>query len=141
MQRPEHFFSRRGNLPESIDLKLVPPPGFGSAAAYRSELAAALATLEADAARAGAGFLGAKRVLAQRPSDQPAAPAPRRGLNPKVAGRDKWKRVELLRRLEAFLSDYREALEAWREKRRGVCFPAGTYLMRVVHGVRCAVPG
>ena len=141
MRRPEHFFSRRGNLPESIGLKLEPPPGFGSAAAYRSELAAALATLETEQARAGTGVLGAQRVLRQRPTDQPPAPAPRRGLNPRVAGRDKWKRIELLHRLKAFLGDYREALEAWREKRRGVRFPAGTYLMRVVHGVRCAVPG
>jgi putative transposase len=59
-------------------------------------------------------------------------------LNPRVAARDKWKRIEALSRLKEFLSAYRAA---WTERRRGmqgVIFPAGTYLLRVLHRVECA---
>jgi hypothetical protein len=55
-----------------------------------------------------------------------------------VAARDKWKRIEALSRLVEFLRRYREA---WRARRAGVTnvlFPAGTYLLRVAHGVPCA---
>jgi putative transposase len=62
----------------------------------------------------------------------------RRGLNPRVAARDKWKRIEALTRLAGFLAEYRKAWRASRERRTGVLFPAGTYLMRVVHGFPCA---
>ena len=40
--------------------------------------------------------------------------------------------------LKTFLSDYRAA---WRERKAGaakVLFPAGTYHLRVMHGVACA---
>jgi hypothetical protein len=55
-----------------------------------------------------------------------------------VASRDRWRRIELLQRLKSFLSEYREALAAWRERRQEALFPAGTYLMRVAHGAPCA---
>jgi putative transposase len=66
---------------------------------------------------------------------------PRRGLNPRVACRDKWKRIEALGRLVEFLREYQRALKAWRAGAPGVIFPEGTYLARVTHGVTCAVPG
>jgi putative transposase len=138
VRRPEHFFARKGYLPETLDLELTPPPGFATAQAFRDALEPALASEEAAAAEHRDGFLGAKQVLAQRPFARPGPGEPRRKLNPRVAARDKWKRVELLGRLKAFLADYREALQAWRDKRRRPVFPAGTYLMRVAHGVACA---
>jgi hypothetical protein len=36
---------------------------------------------------------------------------------------------------------YREALVTWREGKVEPVFPAGTYLMRVAHGVACAAAG
>jgi putative transposase len=130
VRRPGHFFNPKGTA----------PPGFGSAEEFRALLEAAVAQREAEAARGSGGVVGASRVLAQRPTARPAAEEPRRGLRPRVACRDKWKRVEVLGRLVAFLRCYREAWEARRSGERAV-FPAGTYLLRVMHGVPCAASG
>jgi hypothetical protein len=55
-----------------------------------------------------------------------------------VAARDQWKRIEALGRLVEFLARYREAWRARRGGARDVVFPAGTYQLRVEHGVCCA---
>jgi REP element-mobilizing transposase RayT len=143
--RPSKFFREKGCLPESAELVLAVPPGFSSAEEFRERVAAALEEAEAGARReraaSGRGFLGARRVLAQKPWSRAAPWEPRRALNPRVAARDKWKRVEALARLGEFLDAYRSA---WEELRNGVkdaLFPAGTYQLRVVHGVRCAAFG
>ena len=141
VQRPSHFFSEHGTLPEDVELRLAVPPGFKDASAFREALEASLSHREAEVARRGGGFLGVKRVLSQRPYDRPATREPRRALRPRVAARNKWKRIELLERLEDFLERYRQALEVWREKRDRAIFPAGTYLMRVAHGASCAGAG
>jgi len=65
----------------------------------------------------------------------------RRGLNPRVAARDKWKRIEALHRLASFVSAYRTALLEWRRGVVGVVFPAGTYLVRITHNVACTATG
>ncbi len=145
VKRPKHFFRVDGPMPETASLELVCPPGFASVEDFRQQLTAAVAALEdeaaAELASSGRSFLGVARVLAQRPGDRPASVEPRRGLNPRIAGRDKWKRIEAISRLKSFLADYRVA---WREYTRGLrqtVFPHGTYWMRVAYGVRCAAPG
>jgi REP element-mobilizing transposase RayT len=137
VKRPEHFFDQAGLLPESIDLELKVPPGFCSTSDFRDQLQAELSRQEQEARRENSTFLGADRVLAQVPFARPRFGEPRRGLNPRVAARDKWRRIELLQRLKSFLSDYREALTVWREGKVDPVFPFGTYLMRVAHGVAC----
>jgi REP element-mobilizing transposase RayT len=141
--RPGHFFAKSSCLPETVALGLTVPPGFASAEAFREQLTAALSDCEgaANRRRAGVGFLGILKVLAQRPTASPTGAGPRRRLKPRVAGRDKWRRIELLGRLREFLASYRLALEAWRDGRKEVVFPVGTYLMRVAHGVACAGGG
>jgi len=141
-RRPKVFFSAEGYLPESVELPLTTPAGFASAAEFQARVAGQLRELEErstrDVEREGRGFLGAARVLAQRSFARPAPGEPRFGLNPRVAARDKWKRIEAICRLKAFLADYRAA---WRERRSGgsdVLFPAGTYHLRLMHGVQCA---
>lgn len=140
-QRPSHFFDPSGYLPEAIDLELPVPLGFESAEAFRSQLEAAVAAREAEARRKNVGFLGVSRVLAQRPLDRPRTEEPRRALSPRIASRDRWRRLELAERLKAFLAAHREALLAWRDGQRDVVFPPGTYLMRVAHGAACAGAG
>jgi REP element-mobilizing transposase RayT len=141
--RPAHFFSATGTMPDGVDLALTVPPGFESTQEFRSRLVAALAVEEqegrCEVASSGRGFIGVAKVLAQHPFARPAGGEPRRKLNPHVAARDKWKRVEAVSRLAAFLDRYRAALAEWRAGHLGVVFPAGTYLMRVAHGVSCAV--
>ena len=140
VERPSHFFaSKGGSLPEKVALELTPPPGFGSAAEFKDQVIAKSAELEQQAAqKMSRGFIGVARVLAQKPTTRPAPMEPRRNLNPRVAARDPWKRIEVLGRVKAFLQAYRLA---WAERRAGktdVVFPAGTYLLRVVHAVPCA---
>jgi putative transposase len=140
VRRPKHFFDPTGSLPEVATLQLTPPPGFTSDA-FREPLAAALAEKEAAARDARGDFLGVGRVLAQKPTGRPGLGEPRRTLNPRVAARDKWKRIEVLKRLREFLDAYRSAWAAWRAGEAAVVFPRGTYLMRVLHSVPCAETG
>lgn len=141
-RRPKFFFDPKSYLPESIELALTTPPCFASAEEFRSQLSSALGDLEekhqAELAAAGRRFLGAARVLAQSPLASPPAGEPRFELKPRIAARDKWKRIEGILRLKSFLKEYREAWLARREGRTDVLFPAGTYLLRILHGVQCA---
>ena len=136
--RPEVFFSQA--MPEVATLELALPPGFSSAEELQRLVAAAVQDLEEKrrAERPRDGFLGRARVLAQKPFHRPAPDVPRRTLNPRIAARDKWKRIEAIGRLRSFLDSYRSALADLRSGLPDVLFPAGTYHLRVEHGVRCA---
>ena len=139
--RPNHFFDPKGSMPKSAPLRLTTPPGFPTAEAFKEQLGAALAQKEAEALRKVGTFLGVARVLAQKTTARARHAEPLGQLNPRVAARDKWKRIEALGRLVSFLSDYRQALRDWRDGNRSAVFPAGTYLMRVACGVACAGAG
>ncbi len=139
-RRPDVFFSPDGDMPASVELTLTAPPGFASAEEFQEHVTAALQEHE-DRARgkfAARGFLGRTRVLAQKPFTRPAPGEPRRALSPRVAARDKWKRIEVLSRLVGFLRAYREAWLRLRSGDREVVFPVGTYRLRLELGVRCA---
>ncbi len=141
-KRPKGFFRENGPMPPSATLRVVPPPGTESIDELRRRLAAELRRREEQAHREltaeGRGFLGVQKVLAQRPSAQPFRGEPRRGLNPRVACHDKWKRIEAIGRLKKFLEAYRDAWRMFTDGVRDVVFPPGTWLMRVLHGARCA---
>jgi REP element-mobilizing transposase RayT len=144
-KKPLHFFRKDGSLPEVAGLELVAPPAFSDPTVYCDQLRAELAAAEnralEKAAETGTGFVGVTRILKARPTARPANHERRRGLNPRVACRNKWKRIEALLRLAHFVEAYRSALRAWRLGRSGVVFPAGTYLARVTHNVPCAATG
>lgn len=137
--RPATFFRPNGYLPDQVELELTVPPGFDSPEAFRAQLAEALEWLE-DRTRKdrGVAFLGRVKVLAQRPTARATSGEARRKLNPRVAARDKWKRIEVLTRLADFIDRYRMAWFARRSGRTDAIFPAGTYLLRIAHGVPCA---
>ncbi len=86
----------------------------------------------------GEPFLGRRGVLEQSRHDRPQTRAPRFGNSPRVACRNRWRRIERLRSNGQWHADYREALAGWCAGARDVVFPVGTYKMRVIHGVRCA---
>ncbi len=142
VRMPDKFFDPNGPLPHEVKLALAVPPGFSSAAEFRAELVAELRRREEDAAQEistkGRRFLGVARVLMQNPFSRPAAGEPRFALKPRIAARDKWKRIEGLSRLREWDCAYQAALERWCSGFRDVVFPAGTWLMRVLHGARCA---
>ena len=135
--RPKHFFDSKGVLPEKAILQLTPPPGF-TAEEFREKLAASVADREVEAAREVHCFLGVARVLSQKPTGRPRPGEPRRTMNPRIAARDKWKRIEALGRLVAFLRSYRSAWAKRREGKTDATFPCGTYLLRLAHNVPCA---
>ena len=89
-------------------------------------------------ARQGLGFVGVEGVLRQEPHESPDTEAPRRTLSARIAAGDPKVFLRALARMKAFERGYREAREAWRAGDRTVVFPAGTYAMRVLHGVQCA---
>jgi putative transposase len=142
--RPMVFFNETGCMPAVAELTLTVPPGFASAEEFRALVATAWADLEEkgrrEIAASGRGFLGAARVLAQKPSARPMPGEPRRQLSPRVAAKDKWKRIEILTRIGDFVREYRAARKAMRSGVRDVVFPAGTYRLRIEYGVRCAAP-
>ena len=129
-------------MPQSVDLRTSRPgicPGLTDEdlAGYVSRLVADRESKARRAmARAGRRFLGVARILRQRPSARPRNSEPRRGLSPRVAARNKWLRIEALRRLKQFAVEHAEALRWWKQGRRDAMFPAGTYAMRVIHGAR-----
>ncbi len=141
-RRPKVFFDPKGCLPESVELELSVPPGFASADEFRSALSETVRELEErhrhDLALQGRRFLGIKRVLAQSPFARPSSGEPRFGLKPRIAARDTWRRIEGLFRLKSFEREYRQSRSGWRSGARDIVFPAGTYLLRIMHGVRCA---
>jgi len=145
VKRPDHYFRKEGATHKTASLELACPEGFGSVEALRQRLTDALTEREDRAARevaeAGRSFMGAKKVLAQSPFARPAPREVRRGLKPRVASRDKWKRLEAIGRLKAFLAEYRVAWEAFKGGAREVVFPDGTYGMRVWFEVACASSG
>lgn len=145
--RPEVFFRADGDMPESLRSEVTVPPAFAdlTPAQFSAKLAKALAVREkehlARHAAEGRKILGREAVLAQDPFDCPEGYEPRRGLNPRVAGRDKWRRIEAIRRLKSFLQAYREAWEQFRAGVKDVVFPAGTYWMCKHAGLQSASPG
>jgi putative transposase len=142
VNRPGVFFRAEGSMPRKASLSLSSPPGFESAAAFRQQLSDALTLREGQAAaelsEQGRSFLGIRRVIAQDPLGRPGPGEPRRGLSPRVACRDKWKRIEVLARLKNFIRAYRQAWLALKAGVRDVIFPEGAYWPRLALGVRCA---
>ena len=121
--RPTGFFRANGPVPATAQLRLSMPPGVNLSV---DELEKRVAEheqglrdkLKAEKRR----FLGRDRVLRQSPFDQPRTQEERRGLNPRVAAKDRWRRMEALQRLKSFLSDYRDAWLAFAAGDRDVQF-------------------
>jgi len=142
-RRPDFFFREMGNMPKKVVLEIVSPSldGLPCREAQRQIDVAVVAREKAQRERIfakGRTFVGARQVMRQDPFASPTTSEPRRGISPRVACRNTWLRVEALARCAEFVRVYRDALIAWCAKERDVIFPAGTYLMRHRHQVRCA---
>jgi len=145
IRRAPGFFRDQGPVPASALLQLsVPPALLRDCDDAPRRLERMVETrereLQEQARARGSGFLGRRRVLRQSPWSRPQDAEPRRGLNPKIACRDKWKRIETIQRLKEFVAAYREARRRFVAGATDVCFPAGTYWLRVRLGVLCSGP-
>jgi len=147
VRRPEVFFKDDGGMPKSLRLRATVPPCFSELRPRRfaAKLAAGLdaheARLREDNAAKGLTIMGRSAVLAQDPFDRPRSFDPRRGLNPRVACKDKWRRIEALARRKEFLEAYREAWDSFKEGNKDAVFPEGTYWMCRHAGCACTSPG
>ena len=146
IQRPDVYFQSDGDMPDVAELRLYQPPSHEnlSAHTYEKLVAAEVAHREQNIAtemqKTGERFMGMDAVLRQAQNDKPKSFAPRRTLNPRFSAINKWLRVSAIKRYKQFLSEYREALEAFRAGNRDVFFPFGTYALRIHLSVNVA-PG
>jgi REP element-mobilizing transposase RayT len=142
--RPKHFFRDKGPMPEVVSLSFSQPPGFEhlGAAEFATVVAERVRDVEermlAERRRTGVRVLGRRGVLAQRASDRPRSQEPRRQLDPRVAARSMWSRIEALLRNKAFREAYAEARATFISGVRDVVFPAGTYWLRRFASATCA---
>jgi hypothetical protein len=132
-KRPWHFFREDGPMPEVVEAKLCLPSELGDAQALLANLEQQVAEFEDAArvrrARTNQSVLGRRAVLRQSWRAAPTTFEPRRTLNPRIAARNMWSRMEALVRNKAFVRAYQVARAAW-------CiglpaeFPIGTYWLR-----------
>jgi len=141
VERPVGFFRENGPVPKTATLSLCAPDSLELTVKEMETLVAEReAELRRDAKAKGLGFMGARRILKQSPFSRPKTSEERRKLNPRVACRDKWRRIEALQRLTNWTASYRDALAAFMAGDRSVRFPYGTYAMRIRFGVLCNGP-
>lgn len=148
VKRPPRFFRGPevgGEWPERVLLEFTRPPGYDGTP--DDVLAAAIenaireredrfrSTRDVEKLR----FLGRRAVLSQQRHSRPKeeSRSSRFKSSPKIAGRDKWRRIERLASDRAWGIAYRLARMAWCLGNRSVVFPHGTYKMRIVHDCVC----
>jgi hypothetical protein len=147
VSRPPVFFREQGPTPKTVKLEIVPPPGFeensseGFVEMLEAELEAREADLRLQHQRAGRPILGRKGVLEEDRFGYPHALEPRRGLCPRIGAKNKWGRIEAIRRLKSFIVDHAKSLARWVAGEHDVEFPFGTYWARVYLGAKCLGPG
>ena len=143
-ERPK-YFSEYGVVPKRVRMKLCPPPGFShmSPEEFVKMINKQLKEKEDEIQKLfkaqGRKFIGAKRIRAQNPESRPRTQEAHRQLNPRVACKDKWKRIEILKRLKHFWAAYKEAFDWFCAGKRDVVFPAGTYKMVELYDANCEV--
>jgi hypothetical protein len=142
--KPLRFFRPDNDLlPDVVTLELVRPPGFEHLAhdAWVEDLHKRIASVEAAAeterTRCGARVLGRQGVRKQRWRDRPTSREPRRQLSPRVACRDKWRRIEALARNRAFIAAYRAARAVF-VVGKPAFFPLGTFWLTRYAGACCS---
>lgn len=144
VKRPGWFFRDDEAFPRELELVITPLP-FSDQPKVREateRLGAAVlrreTELRAQAKAAGRAFGTLEQLRRIRHTDSSLTVEGRRTVSPRVASRDKWRRIELLQRLKSFAVDYRDAFRRWRDGARDVVFPAGSYRVKHLFGVRCA---
>jgi len=142
-RKPRHFFTS-AELPDELELPLARPPGYEHlsqgdfAALLRERISDVERAAAAERAETGRSVLGRKTVLRQSFHDSPASFEPRRAMSPRIAGKNKWARIEALQRMKDWLAAYRDSWLRFASGVRDVLFPAGTYALRRHLGVCCA---
>ncbi len=142
--RPRHFFRDEGGMPDVVSLSFPRPTAFKDlsqeefAAMIDLRIRALEESVTAHRRLTGVQVVGRRAVLAQEWSARPNSHEPRRQLDPRVAARSKWSRIEALMRNRAFRDAYIAARDSFVAGIRDVVFPAGTYWLRRFVQASCA---
>lgn len=134
--RPRRFFRDDGGMPDVVSLSIPRPAPFAelSEKEFTTMIEERIRDVEENVAaelrRSGVQVLGRRAVLAQEWHARPSSREPRRQLDPRVAARSKWTRIEAMLRNRAFRDAYMAARAAFIAGVRDVVFPAGTYWLR-----------
>jgi putative transposase len=142
-RRPKYFFRTDGEMPETICLRISRPRGFRELAleAWASKVTERVRAKEAEHQQrreaAGITVLGREKILEQDPFTCPLGQAPRSQLSPRVAAKNKWARIEALRRDRGFHEKYSAAFKGHIDGEVNVLFPFGTYWMAKFGKVAC----
>jgi REP element-mobilizing transposase RayT len=146
LERPPVFFKEGGDVPTTVELRLPMPEVLVEAYGQEDALRSVAADVErresevrADMRASGRAYLGARRVLQTSPFARPETEDEEASIRPRWAGSREAVRRGRERRAR-FLTRYAECRERWCRGERDVIWPAGTYQMRRLHGVRCASP-
>ncbi|WP_437281537.1 transposase [Sorangium sp. So ce375] len=143
-QRPETYFNPQNpEWPTEAEIAIELPPSINDCDAhkFRSEINAMIDRHERQARttlqRQGLSFLGAARARKISPYKRATSIEPLRQLNPTFAvGRERRDAQRAaITAIHAFRVAYRQSLNQWRAGIRSTTFPAGTWWMRVFHGV------
>jgi hypothetical protein len=133
----------RSTLPEFVTFEVGVPPGWEgrveeARAYFRKELDARVKEIHEIFAAQGRTFMGIEAVLAQDPRESAGDTWPSFGLNPRIACKDRDRRIDAIQGLRAWRAEMREKRRAWKSGKRDVVFPRGAYAMRRFHGARVA---
>lgn len=144
VKRPKHFFREKGGpMPEEVILRFQRPAGFEhlSQKEWAEQIRMKVREVERGAAgerrTQGKVVLGKNKILAQRWDSRPAHPEPRRQLNPRIAAKSVWRRIEALKRNQRFLKAYQAARAVLAAGYNFAVFPDGTYWMKRFMSVVC----
>jgi len=144
--RPKTFFRADGDMPAVVSLPLYLPRELtsDSRAALVARLQERIAGAERKAAderrRCGRGIVGRATIRAQHWSDSPRSREPRRKLDPRVACKNTWRRIEALARNKVWLAAYRMARRAFLAGAKAA-FPVGTFWLHRHARVLCEPVG
>jgi putative transposase len=140
--RPTTFFRPDGDMPPSVSLHLHLPSELVSKSrvAFVAQLNERIATEELKAAAerrlSEKAIVGRAGVVAQHWSHGPLSREPRGTLNPRVACRNTWRRIEALARNKVWIEAYRRARAAFLNGAAAI-FPPGTFWLHRYAGVAC----
>jgi putative transposase len=140
--RPKTFFSPDGNQPEHISLDFHKPEALDhlSHDEFVKQLQESITAVEVKAAaereQTHKSIVGGNAVRCQHWNESPNSQESRRNLDPRVACKNTWRRIEALARNKAWIAAYRAARKAFLGG-LDACFPVGTFWLRRFAGVPC----
>lgn len=136
--RPDYFSAKNKNIPPTITIVPMPPPGFQNMpvekaiSLFEGWIAEEEQRYAEKRKRTNASVEGMRRIYKQKPSGRPKIKRPRNKLNPRFACSHKKRSAAAIKTMRTFWSDYRRCMTLARAN-KPVTFPSGTLHMARFH--------